>query len=159
QEYEAALRLDPNLFEAHYFYARACLAQGKLMEAARLFERACQLRPDDYQSATHLASVYAGLGRGADAEAASRRSLQVVEKHLTLPPDDARALSLGALPCCRLGEPARAQAWAGRALAMDPDEPVTLYNVACVHALQGQADPALDCLEKALRHGFAHKEW
>ena len=60
---------------------------------------------------------------------------------------------------CRSGEPARALEWAGRALAMDPEEPVTLYNVACVYALQGQIEPALDCLENALKHGFAHKEW
>jgi adenylate cyclase len=42
---------------------------------------------------------------------------------------------------------------------MNPDEPVTLYNVACVYALQGLPEQALDCLEKAVRHGFAHKGW
>jgi len=58
-----------------------------------------------------------------------------------------------------MGEPARGLEWAGRALALDPNEPVTLYNVACVYALQGQTEPALDCLENALKHGFAHKAW
>lgn len=40
-ELDQALALDSNLFEAHYFYARAFLTQGKLVEAATHFERAC----------------------------------------------------------------------------------------------------------------------
>ena len=39
-EFDQAIALDPNLFEAHYFYARACFTQGKLDEAARHFQRA-----------------------------------------------------------------------------------------------------------------------
>ena len=37
-EFEAAIRLNPNLFEAYYFYARSCLIHGQLEEAAKLFE-------------------------------------------------------------------------------------------------------------------------
>jgi TolB-like protein/Flp pilus assembly protein TadD len=159
QEFETALRLDPNLFEARYFYGRACLAQGKCAEAACLFERACQLRPDDYQAATHLASIYTGLGRKADAEAACRRAAETVERHVALHPDDTRALYLGAVVLGQLGEAARGREWVGRALAMDPDEPLTLYNVACFYALQGNTEQAIDCLESALQHGFTHKGW
>jgi serine/threonine protein kinase/tetratricopeptide (TPR) repeat protein len=159
REYEAALRLDPSLFAAHYFYGRACLAQGKLAEAARLFEQACRLRPDDYQAATHLIAIYTGLGRPADADAACRRAAETVQKHLELHPDDARAVYLGAVVWCRLGEPARGLEWAGRALAMDPEEPLTLYNVACVYALLGETDRALGCLENAVKRGFSHRAW
>jgi TolB-like protein/Tfp pilus assembly protein PilF len=159
REFQAAIQLNPRLFAAHYFFGRARQAQGNLHEAARLFEQACHLSPDDYQAAAHIGSVYTGLGRGADAQAADRQGLKAVERHLELHPDDARALYLGATVLCRLGEPARGLEWASRALAMDPEEPVTLYNVACVYALQGQAGQALDCLESALKHGFAHKAW
>jgi serine/threonine protein kinase/Flp pilus assembly protein TadD len=159
QEFETAIRLDPSLFAARYFYGRACISQGKLLQAAGLFEHACQLRPDDYQAATHLTSIYGGLGRQADAQAACQRAIQIVTKHLELHPEDARALYLGAVVWCKLEEPARGLEWASRALALDPDEPVTLYNVACLYALQGQVEPALECLENALKHGFAHKEW
>jgi serine/threonine protein kinase/tetratricopeptide (TPR) repeat protein len=159
REFETAIGLDPNLFAARYFYGRTCQAQGKLLEAARHFEQACKLRPDDYQAATHLGSLYAGLERKADAEAACQRAVKVVEKHLELHPDDARALYLGAIVWCQLRDPARGLEWASRALAIDAQEPVTLYNVACVYALQGQIEPALDCLENALKHGFAHKAW
>ena len=159
REYETALRLNPQLFATYYFYGRACQAQGKLEEAAQLFLQACQLSPDDYQAAAHVGSVFAGLGRHADARTADQLGLKAVERHLELHPDDARALYLGASVLCRLGEPQRGVDWASRALAMDPEEPVTLYNVACVYALQGKAEKAIDCLEAALKHGFAHKEW
>ena len=55
-EFEKAIALDPNSFEGHYFYARACFAQGKLERAAALFERAAEIKPDDYQSVCLLAS-------------------------------------------------------------------------------------------------------
>jgi adenylate cyclase len=31
--------------------------------------------------------------------------------------------------------------------------------VACVYALLGQVEQAIDCLEKAVQHGFGHKGW
>jgi hypothetical protein len=34
-----------------------------------------------------------------------------------------------------------------------------LYNVACIYALGGKPQEALDCLDKAVRNGFGHREW
>ena len=48
EEFQAAMRLDPKSFEAAYFYARACVAQGKAEEAVKWFERAIAVRPDDF---------------------------------------------------------------------------------------------------------------
>ncbi|MSR52805.1 MAG: tetratricopeptide repeat protein [Gemmataceae bacterium] len=159
REFQTAIRLDPTLFAARYFYGRRCLVQGKLVEAAILFEQACQQDPDDYQALTHLVSIYSGLGRAADAQVACRRATDVISQHLELHRDDARALYLGAVVLCMSGETERGLEWAGRALAMDPEEPVTLYNVACVYALQSQIEKGLDCLESALKHSYAHKKW
>ena len=36
---------------------------------------------------------------------------------------------------------------------------MTLYAVACVYAILGQVDEALDCLSKAIANGYSHKEW
>jgi len=49
--------------------------------------------------------------------------------------------------------------WADRALMMDPDDPSVLYNVACVYSLLGEAEKAIDCLEKAINNGFGFKQW
>ena len=158
-EFRTAIRLDPKQFEAHYFYARACVQQGKLEDASRLFEKAAEVKPDDYQAPQLLGMVYSGLGRKADAEATYRRAWQRAEKHLELHPDDARALYLGANSLCQLGERARSLDWARRALAIDPEDCGILYNIACVYALQGKTEEAIDCLEKAMTHAYWYKRW
>ncbi len=159
QEFEIAIRLDPKLYETYYFYARACFQQGKLERAGALFESAAKVNPDDYQAPSMLAMVLEGQGRMAEAKAAHGRALRAAEKHLELHPDDARALYLGATDLCQLGERARSLDWARRALAIDPEDCGILYNVACVYSLQGSSEEALDCLEKALLHGFWYKRW
>ena len=158
-EFQTAIRLDPRLFEAYYFYARACVQQGKPKDAARLFQQASEVKPEDYQAPQLLGMVYIGMGREADAEESYRRAWQRAEKHLELHPDDARALYLGANALCRLGERARSLDWARRALAIDPEDCGILYNVACVYALQGQIDEAIDCLDKAMTHAYWYKRW
>ncbi|HLW78352.1 MAG TPA: tetratricopeptide repeat protein, partial [Terriglobia bacterium] len=159
KEFEAAIRLNSKLFEAHYFYGRAKLAQGKLADAAKLFQQASEVNPEDYQSVSLLAMVYKGLGRLADAQAAYRRSLGIIDKHLELHPDDARALYLGAGALCQLGERAKSEEWLARARRMEPDDPGVLYNVACGFSLLGNVEPAIECLEQAVKLGFAFKEW
>ena len=159
KEFEMAIRLDPKLFDAYYFYARACFQQGNLELAGHLFQQAASVNPDDYQPPSMLAMVLEGQGRLTEAQAAHHRSLRIIEKHLERHPDDARALYLGATDLCQVGEKARSLEWARMALAIDPEDAGILYNVACVYALQGQLEEALDCLEKALVHGFWYKRW
>ena len=159
QEFEAAIRLDPKLFEGYYFYARARFAQGKMEEAAHLYEQACNVNPEDYQAPTLLAGTYTSLGRTADSVAARHRALKIIEKHLELHPDDARALYLGAAGLTNIGERQRALDWTRRALAIEPDDPGVLYNVACNYSLLGRPEEAIECLEKAIANGFGFKQW
>jgi serine/threonine protein kinase/Flp pilus assembly protein TadD len=159
REFEAAVRLDPKLFEAYYFYGRASFQQGKLAKAAGLYEQAARVKPDDYQTPGLLAMVYDGLQRREEAGTAHRRALELIEKHVGLHPDDARAWYLGANSLIATGDRQRGVEWAARALAIDPEEPSILYNVACVYALQDLKEEAIDCLEKAIHFGFGHKEW
>ena len=159
KEFETALRLNPKLYEAYYFFARACFAAGKLEEAADLFEKAAQVNPDDYQAPALLSSVYVGLHRPAEAEVCDRRAIRVIERHLELHPDDARALYLGAAVFAHLGDRDRSVVFARRALEVDPEDPGVLYNVACNFAILGQADQAIDCLERAVKNGFAQRAW
>jgi serine/threonine protein kinase/Flp pilus assembly protein TadD len=159
QEFETAIRLNPKLYEAHYLYARACFQEGKLEDAVRHYEDAATVRPEDYQALLLMTAPLKGLGRNAEAHAASQRGLQVVEKHLELNPDDARALYLGAGALIQAGDPQRAKEWIRRATAIDPDDSGVLYNVACTYAMLGQKEEALTCLEKAVQNGFGHKEW
>ncbi len=159
KEFEAAIRLDPKLYEAYYFYARTTFQRGDLAKAAELYEQAAKLNPDDYQAVSLLAGVYNGLGWAAQANAAQQRALQLTEKHIDRHPDDPRALYLGAGMNARLGDHVKGLDWARRALAIDPEEASILYNVACVYAILGRTEDALDCLQKVMEYGVFYKNW
>lgn len=158
-EFEAAVRLGPRHFETWYYHARDSFAQGKLEEAARLFEKASALHPADYQSPLLVAQIYDSLSLPDRAAAARRRGVAVVEKRLRVHPDDVRALYMGANGLVALGEREKGREWADLAREMDPDEPMVLYNVGCIYSLLGLDDDALDCLERAARTGLKQKGW
>ncbi len=157
-EFETAARLDPTQFEARYFHARLCFHEGRLERAAELFEEAARAR-ENPEARFFAAQACAALGRKAEAEAAYRRALHVVLQHLELNPDDSRAATVCAVSLCRLGDREAGLSWAERARGIDPDDPGVIYNVACLYALEGRADDAIDCLEQAVRAGFGHKDW
>jgi len=159
KEFDTAIRLDPACFEAYYFYARAFFTQGRHEQAVEHYEKARRLRPEDYQAPLLMAMILSGLGRKAEAKAAFQQGLDIAARHLQLHPDDARALYLGANALCQLGERARSLDWASRALTIDSEEPTTLYNVACVYALQGRIEDAIGCLETAVANGFRQRAW
>ena len=145
-EFELAIGANPNLFEAHYFYARVCYIQQKMPEAARHFERAAEVNPDDYQSPALLQQVYHGLGLPEKERDASRRAVERATRDIVRNPDSPRPLYLGANALAGLGQLAQAKDWAARALALDPDDVLTKYNIACLYCVFGDLDTAFDLL-------------
>lgn len=156
-EFEKAIALDPHSFEAYYFFARARVFEGKIEEAALLFERAAAAKPDDYQCMCLLVQWYQSLGRPDAAKEAARQGAKLAERQLTLHPDDARAAELGSQALFQLGEHDRAREWIARALAIEPNNPPTQYNAACLYAQLGDLDEAFDLLAKGLAQ--AGPEW
>ena len=160
EEFESAIASNPNLFEAHYFYARSCFVQGKLEEAAMHWERAAEIKPDDCQSAFLPGQVYRSLGRLKDEEKTTRRGVERAERDLARHPENARSAYLLAVGLAFLGEAERAKQWAARAVAIDPDDVMTKYNIACFHAVLGEIDRAFDLLEELIPRGNADmKAW
>src|SRR5438477_2721534 len=140
-ELERAIALDPNSFEAHYFFARYWFVRGELERAAALFERAGEVKPDDYQSWCLLIHVYRSLGRADKIDGAAHKGLALAEKELALHPENPRPAALGAAGLLAIGETERSREWLTRALAIDPEDLLTLYNAACVYAQLGEAEP------------------
>jgi TolB-like protein/Flp pilus assembly protein TadD len=160
REFRIAIRLDPALFEAYYFFARGFYAQGRMDHAVYWFRRACEARPEDYQAPALLGSALRGLGLKRESDETYRRCVELARKHLEVTPGDTRALYFSAIALCQLGERLdEALRLAERALAIDPDEPQVLYNVACAYALLGKADRAIDCLVKTIEHGELWRGW
>jgi adenylate cyclase len=159
-EFEKAITLDPNSFETHYLYARASFAHGNLQRAAALFERAAEINPQDYQSPCLLIQIYRSLGRAEDAKEAARRGVKLAERELLLHPEDPRPGHLGIAALLEIGENDRAREWMARVLAIEPDDPLTQYNLACGYAQLGDIDAAFDLLERSLpRAGPEIRQW
>ncbi len=157
--FEKAIELDPTLFEAWYFYARHVFAGGDLPKAVSLYEEAMRVRPEDFYSPLLIGPLYDRLGRTEDARAARERGLALIERHVDLHPDDARALYMGAIGLIALGEKDKGRDWARRARKIDPDDPMLLYNLGCFHSLAGDIEEAIDCLERAAAGGLLQKGW
>ncbi len=157
-EFEAAMKMDPGQAQTPYLYGRACFQRGEFAQAARLFEEACQGR-EHHEARFFAAQSYQAMGNTEAALMGYRLALRAVEKHVELNPDDARAFTIGAVSLCRLGERQAGIEWAERAVAIDPDDAGIKYNVACLFALEGEHTKAIQCLEAAVKAGFAHKEW
>ncbi|AJC81115.1 adenylate cyclase protein [Rhizobium etli bv. phaseoli str. IE4803] len=158
--FERALTLDPNLFEANFHYARFFFMHGNFAESVQYFTRAAEIRPDDYVSPIHLMAAYHSLGRGVDRENWARLGLLRAERALNLNPENSGPAHRGALALAHLGDVKRARDWAARAIAIDPDDIVAQYNLACVYSVLGDVDQAIDLLEKLLPHSSVyHIKW
>ncbi|TGP23995.1 MULTISPECIES: adenylate/guanylate cyclase domain-containing protein [unclassified Mesorhizobium] len=151
-EYEKAIAGNPNLFEAHYFYARTCQAQGKFEKASEHFARAAELNPTDYQSMLLLVQIYRSLALRDKELWAAREGLERAKRVLEKHPENPRPAYMGANALVVLGDRERAREWAARALAIDPDDILTRYNIACVRCLLGDFDEAFALLEDLLPH-------
>jgi adenylate cyclase len=158
-EFETALKLNPKLFEAHYFYARACLTEGKFEEAISHYRDAGRARPEDYQAISLAADALAKLGRNDEVVEAAQEGIKLADAHLELNPDDARAWYLSGAALMRLGKVDESLERARRASAIDPEDAGVLYNVGCIYALAGKPDEAIDYLDRAIRNGFGQREW
>ena len=157
--FDRAIEEDPTFFDAYYLYGRVSFESGDIEKAARLFEKARAVRPDDYQSPTLMAQALTEMGRQDEARRANELAVESIEKHLELNPDEARAYSLGASVLIRLGETERSKQWTEQAITLVPNDPLILYNAACNWALLGEDDRALDGLERALEAGVAVGDW
>lgn len=158
REFETALRLNPKLYEAYYYYARACFSQGKLDQAAVLLEQATAVRPESIDALSMLGGIYRGQQREQLKTETFKRCIDAAENHLEFYPGDIRPLLLGAIALIDLGETKRGLEWTRRALELESQDPNVLYNAACAFCIAGELGEAMTCLENSLPL-CADREW
>jgi adenylate cyclase len=159
KEFEDAIRLNPNLFDAYYCYARTSFARGYVPASATLFMKAADVRHEDFQSAFLLAQSLKMLGHDDQASRWRREGIRRAEHALALNPRDGRAMSLGALYLLEEGQAERAIQWSDRALELYPDDMSSLGNGACLQAKLGQTDRAIALLERVSALGWGQRDW
>src|SRR3546814_7173325 len=87
-EFETAIALNPNLFEAWYYYGLASSSQGDFEKAASLYTRASEVNPADFQVPLFLAQTYSSLGRKREEMKVRLGALGHIERHLKPNPHD-----------------------------------------------------------------------
>lgn len=159
EDFEDAIGLDPELFEAYYFYARNAFVRGYLFKAIDMFEEARRVRPRDYQSPLLMGQIYDALKMYDEAMEVRQAGILLAEEALKYEPNDERAWYMGANGLIGLGKKKRGLEWLQHALQLDPDDPLILYNAGCIYAMLGFTDLAMTCLEKTVAAGLLHREW
>jgi adenylate cyclase len=159
REFEDAIRINPNFFDAYYYFARASFARGEIKRSAELFRMAAKIRHEDFESPLLLSQSLRMLGRTEEASKALREGIHRAENALALNPLDGRALSLGSCALFPAGQKARAMEWSLRALELYPDDMCTLVNAACLRAKSGLKEEALEILERIFARGWGKRDW
>ena len=154
-----AIERDPTLFLGWFHYGRTCFSSGKLDKAARLFEQANRVEPDDFQSILLSSQVYDDLGCSDLAKTLRQRGVAIAKKRLELNPGDTRALYLTANALVFFNQKEESLSLLQRALLLEPDDSMLLYNAGCVYALWGMKQEALHCLERAYKAGLTLRGW
>lgn len=145
--HEESLHLEPDSFDVQLSFARTCMLLGNHEAAIAPLERAAQLVETDYICLSLAGTCYNALGKQTERRSAAGRALERLEREITLRPDNAHALALGASDLADFGEKERAKEWAMRSLILEPDDMIDYWNLACAMAAIGETDQALDLLE------------
>ncbi|HMI40933.1 MAG TPA: tetratricopeptide repeat protein [Sphingomicrobium sp.] len=158
--FEKAMSLDPNSFEASFLYARYCNRTGDFERAADLYVRSLELMPEDPQSPLLLQATLRALGRDEESRRYGELGIKRAEEALRNHPEWSRPAQLGAASLAGLGQREKAIEWLERAVAIDPDDYLTLYNAACTWAQLGETERAYELLEKWASHaGLEKTQW
>ena len=148
ESFDKALSLDPNSFDINYLYARFCTREGMLEKAAELYTRALEIQPEDAQSPLMLQVILRSLGRFDEARRYGELGVKRAEESLRQHPEWSRPAQLAAASLAGMGKREEAIAWIDRVLSIDPDDSLSLYNLACTWAQLGDIERAFELLER-----------
>jgi adenylate cyclase len=148
KELAEALKLNPDSWDVNRAAARLMFRRDRIGDSIRYFERASLLMDGDFHSTMMLITCYLEVGDHEAALRAARRTLERCEATTAKDPTNGAALAAGASSLMMLGEIERGKDWLQRALLLDPDNIMVLYNSACsLTNRNADIDGALDLLD------------
>jgi TolB-like protein/Flp pilus assembly protein TadD len=154
-----AVELDPDDFVAHWTLGRIHFTNGEFGEAYGLFRRVIELKPTFFTAHMDLAMTCDGLGRREEARAARDRVMELLPNYLLQNPDDSRARMVHAVALAEINRKDEALREGAKALEISPDDPLMLYNCACLYARIGEAQRAIAELRQGIAKGYADFGW
>ena len=155
QAYERACQANPYAFHPHYHLGLTYQLLAELTEAfekveqylrraVEIYQRAVELRPEDFDTNLNLSVCHFGLGQVAEAEQYCRRAIE-------LRPDSAAAhANLGIIED-QQGDLYEAIKAYKTSLELESHQPSLLVNLGSAYMRQNRLDPALRSFEEACR--------
>lgn len=158
EESEAAFRraiaVEPGA-AAYANLGTVLFAQHRFEDAMKAFEHACALRPADAQFWGHLGAAARQVpGHEDQARFAQERAIGLMQEHLERNPESAQSWAMLGSWLAVHGEPEQARAAQARARELAPDDMRVLIESAHTFAVMGDAEHALDLVERALHAGY-----
>ncbi len=148
-----SIELSPN-YPAYANLGNLYLLEQRYAESAALMENALKLNDHDYVVWSNLVLAYEWLNNKDKAEAARRRMLSLLEQEVKMKPQDAEAQATLAVLNAHYGLTSQAESRIQTALALAPDDPSVLSDVAEAYELLGKRDQAIEEMHKAIQKGF-----
>lgn len=158
-EFETAINLRPDSFGAWFTWARSKSYEGDAREAIKLYQKASEIRPQDYHSVLVQVRFLKELGDSEGAKEKAKEGLRRAKAFLELKPDEYRAKNMGAFALHILGEVEEAIIWMEESMQSSPRNSVLSYNAASFYAMTGDTDKSLDCLVQAAETGCLNLDW
>jgi len=163
QEAEAAahkaMELGPNIFTGYWVLARIYHVTERDRESIDLLKKTIELNPDFHTALSHLRMVYERLGMTKERNELLHWVVEAIPRYLEKHPDDARSHVYLAVELAALGRTEEAVAEGKKALELSPDDPLMMYNVACVFGRLGDVKSAVQSLKSSIDAGLEDYEW
>jgi serine/threonine protein kinase/tetratricopeptide (TPR) repeat protein len=163
QEAEAAahkaMELGPNIFTGYWVLARIYHVTERDRESIDLLKKTIELNPDFHTALSHLRMVYERLGMTKERNELLHWVVEAIPRYLEKHPDDARSHVYLAVELAALGRTEEAVAEGKKALELSPDDPLMMYNVACVFGRLGDVKSAVESLKSSIDAGLEDYEW
>lgn len=144
EQYEEALRINPEYAEAHYNLGNIFFKEGKVSDAIGHYEQALRINPEYAVAHNNLGIALAQTGKAEDA-------ITHYEQALRIKPDYAEAHCNLGIALALAGKIEQAIAHFEQAVRIKPDYAKAHYNLGVALARLGRPQEAVGHWEQALR--------
>jgi serine/threonine protein kinase/tetratricopeptide (TPR) repeat protein len=159
QDARQALERKPDCDGVYTILGRVLHSTDRSREALALADRAVETSGDDYNVYIPYILVADRLDEQEMLARLRTKLVQVLQRQTETVPEDARAHGLLAVEYAALGRKADATSELEQAVAMRPNDSLTLYNAACTYGRMQMRDEALMMFKRSVETGYINWDW